>query len=225
MSEHKPMVQARITSLAVELMNTLRDPAKDVFVEGAEIILDMSLDEGVLKDIPIVGHIVGITRSFMSIPDRLFILKLRRFVSQLDGVPEEKRNTFLDKMERDGLFEKVGEKVLMIVDQLDDTEKASLAGLVFRAYVTGTIDKDQFETLCSCIRLTRIADLHEFLRNFKQMNVLDPHVGRALSLAGLADWDINIGETSLASESVHGSIFYKASSYGILLAHILNQRD
>lgn len=226
MPEEEPMVPAPRTSrsLAIEFMNTLKDPARNAFIEGAELVLDMSLDEGVLRDIPIVGQMAGLGRSLMSIPDRLFVLKLRRFVSELNGVPERKKKAFLERMERDGLFEKVGEKVLMIVDQIDDADKASLAGYVFRAYVTGIIDKDQFEILCSCIRLTRIADLDAFLLHFERLNVLDPHVGRALVLAGLADWDINLSETSLDSASVDGSIFYKSSRYGVLLANILHQR-
>lgn len=223
--EHPTVPAARTSaSLAVEVMNILKGPTLNAFVEGTEILLDMSVDEGVLRDIPIVGQIAGLGRSLMSVPDRLFVRKLRRFVGALDGVPEIEKKAFLEKMEREGLYEKVGEKVLMIVDQIDDVEKASLAGYAFRAYVTGSIDKDHFEILCSCIALTRITDMKAFLLHRERLNALDPQVCRALAHAGLVDWDINIGETSLDSASVRGSIFYSPSSYGLLLARILQDR-
>lgn len=187
MPEEHPNVPATRTraSLAVEVMKTLKGPALDAFVEGTEALLDMSVDEGVLRDIPIVGQIAGLGKSLMSIPDRLFVLKLRKFVSELGGVPEAKKKDFVEKMERDGLFEKVGEKVLMIVDQLDDTDKAAMAGCVFRAYVSGTIDKEHFEILCSCIRATRVADIDALLTYYDNFSSLDVQVARSLSITGL----------------------------------------
>lgn len=226
MPEEKPMVPAPRTSrsLAVELMNTLKDPARNAFIEGAELVLDMSLDEGVLRDIPIVGQMAGLGRSLMSIPDRLFVLKLRRFVSELDGVPERKKKAFLETMERDGVFEKVGEKVLMIVDQLDDADKASLAGYVFRAYVTGRIDKDQFEILCSCIRLTRMIDLNAFLTYHDCFDRVDVQIARSLSQTGLVDMEIKVAMTIGEVGSPRTGVFYTVSRYGDLLFDLLKER-
>lgn len=213
--------EKRTRNFAAGMMETFKEPALSAFVDVSEALLDTFMDEGVLKEIPIVGLVVGLGRPLLSVPDRLFLKKLGRFLSEPNQVPETERLAFADKIEREGSTQKVGEKILMIVDQLDDTEKASLAGRVFSACLRGMIDIDQFYTLCSCIRLTRIADIDAFLLNHGGLGSMDPTVVRALCLAGLADWEIKVPQTIGEVGSSQTGIFYTISSYGLLLIKIL----
>lgn len=226
MAEKKSVVpvESGRRSLAAGMMETIKEPALDACVDVLEGLLDMLTDDGVLKDLPIVGWLVGLGRSLLSVPDRLFLKKLGRFLSELNQVPETERRAFADKIERDGSTQKVGEKILMIVDQLDDTEKASLAGQVFSACLRRMIDIDQFYILCSCIRLTRIADIDALLLNDDGVDSMDPTVVRALCLTGLADWEIRVPRTIGDVGSSKTGIFYTISSYGSLLTTILKDR-
>jgi len=46
----------------------------------AEVVLDSTLDSGVLKDIPIIGTALALTRATLVIRDRLFLNKLLHFL-------------------------------------------------------------------------------------------------------------------------------------------------
>jgi len=211
-------------TLAASMMETIKEPALSAFVDVSEALMDTFMEEGVLKEIPIIGLVVGLGRPLLSVPDRLFLKKLGRFLSEPNQVPETARLAFADKIERGGSTQKVGEKILMIVDQLDDTEKASLAGQIFSACLRGMIDIDQFYILCSCIRMTRIADIDELLLNHDDVGSMDPAVVRALCLAGLADWEIRVPRTIGEVGSPQTGIFYTIGSYGVLLITILKDR-
>lgn len=217
-------VESGRRTFAAGMMETIKEPALGACADVLEVLLDMLTDDGVLKDLPIAGWLVGLGRSLLSVPDRLFLKKLGRFLSELKQVPEKERLAFADKIEREGSTEKVGEKILMIVDQLDDTEKASLAGQVFSACLRGMIDIDQFYILCSCIRLTRIADIDALLLNHDDVGSMDPAVVRALCLTGLADWEIKVPRTIDEVGSSQTGIFYTISFYGSLLTTILRDR-
>src|SRR5262245_2743357 len=84
--------------------------AIDVAADVAEIALDSFLSESVLREIPILGTLVGLSRAGIGIRDRLFARKIAQFLKEIGEVPSETREAFVTRLDQDpGFRRKVGE--------------------------------------------------------------------------------------------------------------------
>lgn len=57
----------------------LSDSLKDEIIETAELVLDSSLKDGIIKDIPIIKHIVNVYNIIDNLHGRYYINKLKIF--------------------------------------------------------------------------------------------------------------------------------------------------
>lgn len=132
--------------------------------ELTEVGLDSLLEEGVLKDLPIVGTLVGLTKIGLTIKDKLFLKKIIHFLHQLKDISSEKRQAFVDKINEDNKYKtKVGETVILIIDKLNDYSKADYLGKLFTAAIAGKIDYDTFLKLANIIDKSYIPDLNNLI--------------------------------------------------------------
>lgn len=132
----------------------------EVSVDIAEIGLDTFLDEGVLREVPLIGSIVNIVRSGFSIRDKLFIRKLCTFLIPLSNIPEQEKEKFAGKLDTDPkLKRKVGDNLILLLDRLDDLEKPQFLADAFKAYIRGDISYEDFRRLSSAIDIAFIDDL------------------------------------------------------------------
>lgn len=60
---------------------------KDTVCDIGEVILDGQLEDGVLKELPIVGWFFRAAKSVLTLQDRLFLRKISKFLSSLDDIP------------------------------------------------------------------------------------------------------------------------------------------
>jgi hypothetical protein len=120
------MESPRTKSLANELISTVVDTnLKDTVCNIAEVILDSQLQDGVLKEIPIVGWFFRAANSVITLQDRLFLRKISKFLSSLDDIQQEQRDNFIRKLDDDMQRQEVGEKVLLVLERQDDLTKAN----------------------------------------------------------------------------------------------------
>ncbi|AOT08751.1 hypothetical protein [Pseudoalteromonas luteoviolacea] len=132
----------------------------------AEVALDSLLEKGVLKDIPIIGSILGLGKAAVTIKDQLFLKKLITFLSETSTVDVEKRNEVISKIESSGKYRvSVGEKLLYIIDRCDDFEKAELVSKVFSAFLNNKMTYDQFLRCTVAIDKVFLTDLYEFINS------------------------------------------------------------
>lgn len=126
----------------------------------SEVALDALLDDGILKDLPIIGSIVNLFKGAMDIRDRIFVAKIARFLFNLTGTPFEQRESFKREIhENSKIKRKVGESLMLILDRLDDIEKTDFLAKCFRAFLCNNISFDQFRRLSAAIDIAFIADL------------------------------------------------------------------
>lgn len=135
-----------------------------------EIGLDSILEDGVLKDIPILGTIVNIGKSSLNIKDRLFTKKIIYFLSEIENINSLDRNKIISKIDKSEKYNiKVGEKILYILDNCDDHDKAKYIGRFFKILIQETIDYEEFLRFCSVIESVFLEDFKYFLNaNNKQ---------------------------------------------------------
>jgi hypothetical protein len=160
---------------------------QDVISNLGETTLDNLLDSGILKDIPVLGTIVGLTRSTMTIQDKLFTKKLISFLFELKATSSEDRKKQIQKIENDTNYKtKVGERLLYIIDKCEDSEKATYIGKLFQSFIEEKIDYDDFLRASRCIEQTHLEDLKRFIKekwNKLSMEEAGDLVGAGLMVA------------------------------------------
>lgn len=134
-------------------------------VDIFEAIIDQTLDDSLLNDIPIIGTAVKLAYIGKSIKDILFLEKVKRFLFSLPKLSESKKKDFYSKMNENQEFKKkVGEVLLLTIERLDNLDKASTLAKVFGYFVQGKITFNQFHRLSSAIDNAFIGDIIQLVR-------------------------------------------------------------
>jgi len=155
-----------IKKLSNSLEETLKDSdLQNVTIELAETFTDTLLNEGLLRDIPIIGTIVGLTKATISLNDRLLIKKLIYFISELKDIDVEKRNRLVSTIENSEKQRlKVGEKLLYIIDKCEDHITAKYISILFSAFLKEEITYTEFLRCSAIVQKLLIQDLDQFIQ-------------------------------------------------------------
>jgi len=160
------------------LIETLRSSDLSKLLEDiSELGLDRALQDGIVKDIPIVSWIVGVGKTITTIRDYFLVKKILKFFQVLEEVPQEERLKFLHRIENDDKYGKrVGETIIMLLDRYDHLDKAYLMSKVFCAYGNQQIDFDKFLRISTSIEHAFITDLNDLLTYFADEEIGDTDV-------------------------------------------------
>jgi hypothetical protein len=142
----------------------LRDVAKD----SAEALVDSLLEDGVLREIPIVRSVIGLAKAGISVRDRLFLEKVMRVLSPLSKYTSEQREGFLKSLDTEEV-KKASQYLILYIDRLDSIEKTGMLGKVFEAYLTGKITYRimlYFAHFIDSVFILVWQDYHEALKNW-----------------------------------------------------------
>ena len=128
--------QPKILDLAQSMEQTMEIGNLSMITDVGEAIMDSALDDGILKDIPILGSVVGAGKCIKNISDVLFTNKLIAFLTGLKDADAEERKAAILKWESDAKYRiNVGETLLNMVDRCDDTLKAQWLSKLFYVLV------------------------------------------------------------------------------------------
>ncbi|TOI97358.1 hypothetical protein [Vibrio parahaemolyticus] len=128
------------TARGKSITSAIKSDAVSMIKEYIEFGVDLALEEGTLKDIPIVGGVVGVFSALGSVKDLIFSSKLVRFLNGLSEVPLEKRQAMINKLNADENFAgKTGTALIEILDRMESEIKPELAAKCFAAYAEGDI--------------------------------------------------------------------------------------
>jgi hypothetical protein len=141
-----------------------------------EVGLDAILQNGILRDIPVISTITGIAKTVISVRDKLLIRKIASFLFELQNVTDKERGKFINDMNSEPNYQrKVGENLLMLLERLDDLDKPILIAKIFRAYLRSDIDYRQFLRFSSVVDQMLIYDLQDLLNAILQKNRYDKY--------------------------------------------------
>lgn len=149
----------------------------DMGADLAEVGLDQFLAEGVLRDVPILGTLAGMYRTFGVVRDRVFTSKVVRFLVQLAEIPVADRQRFLAQHVRPADRRRLGETLVLLLDRLDDMQKPEALAHLFAAHVRGECDLETFRKLAAAldrIPLSAISHLRDFYHAQEAMPGLQP---------------------------------------------------
>ena len=135
----------------------------DLAVQLGEIGLDALMDEGILKQIPVLKSIIACKKTWEAIHDRLFLRKVAGFILACPDFSEAEREQFANQHLSDAnAAKRLGDGIVLILDKLDDLEKPQMIAKIFAALVRGKISLDVFRRLAAAIDIGFMDDLKLF---------------------------------------------------------------
>jgi hypothetical protein len=141
-------------------MSDLVPQLTDVAADLTEVGLDACLDDGVAKDLPLIGTVIGMARVTRTVRDRLFMRDVVRIIRESQKIPTEKREAFLTKLAANPKAKaRLQDCIVRFVLQTDDEMKVEIYAQVFRALVAGIITQESFMRLSLAIRQVYAPDL------------------------------------------------------------------
>ena len=156
--------------LVVSLENSLSSDICDTVGDLAEVGLDAVMDDGVLKEIPLLSTVAGIYKIGHTIKERHTIKQLALFVTELNKgcVDENKRNRILEKLNGNQQQSKQEiEYILVVLDGYLEYEKPRMLAKLYMAYLEQRIGWTEFSMYAAILRTllpqdVRILQSHDF---------------------------------------------------------------
>jgi len=103
--------------------------------ELGEIAIDSILEDGLLKDLPIIASLTGLWKTGASIKDALFTRKLITFLNAISDIPTDKRAGMVESLNDPVTAEKAGEKLLVLLERFMMDKAKDCLFVVFRKYL------------------------------------------------------------------------------------------
>jgi hypothetical protein len=156
-------------SLAVAFEDTLAENTIDIISDIAEVGLDAVLDDGLLKDIPIISTAVSLFKIGKTIHDRVYVKQLGVFIDEIrkHTVTEEKRQKYINKIKENEAFRnKELEYLLTIIVRYVGYEKPRMLAKTYRAYLEERISWEELALFSEIIDRLLPGD-YETLRSLK----------------------------------------------------------
>ena len=146
------MTKESKNTLEESFYKTISDPAFNITSDMIEIGIDNILDEGILKDIPIVNSLRSIVKAGFSISERLFLKKLSKFmVSSKTDRNSEKFKNFIKKIESKNEKDELSLYLLELLDKTTEQIKIPLYSKLFDYIINNELDWNDFFHLSICL--------------------------------------------------------------------------
>ncbi len=130
----------------------------------SELVIDSVLEDGIMKDIPIISTIIGLSNIGIKISDRILLNKIISFLFELKDIPKSKREEMITKIDNSKKYKiKVGEKILLIIDKCNDYENSQYVAKLFSSYIAAKINYNDFLRGANIIQSVEINDFKDFL--------------------------------------------------------------
>ena len=131
-----------------------------------ELGIDSVLENECLKEIPIVKSIIGAGKIIKSIRERNLIKNLAIFLNELNSgnINKEKLTQHKEKLKSNAKkAEKELGRVLIILEQIIDNEKAQILAKLYKSYINQEIDWNLFVEFSEVTNMLYINDLSVLL--------------------------------------------------------------
>lgn len=146
----------------------MKDEIMSLITDIGEVTLDSFMQDGFIKDLPIVGSAFSMVKISADIRDRIFMEKIKCFIENID-----KNKKWQEKFSDEEECTKISKQLLYIVDSCDDDDKLKLIGMAFNYLVNEEISKDEYFYTVNIISksfypyLKMLLDIDESEKRFK----------------------------------------------------------
>lgn len=206
----------------------MKDEIMSLITDIGDVTLDSFMQDGFIKDLPIVGSAFSLVKISADIRDRIFMEKIKCFIENI-----EKNKKWQEKFSDEEECTKISKQLLYIVDSCDDDDKLKLIGMAFNYFVNEEISKDEYFYTVNIISksfypyLKMLLDIDESEKRFKNDGTkYDYFAITHLLNIGALDFD---GTTMICFNSQTGkiesppSIIVTLNGYSEFLRKLLNR--
>ena len=226
-------------SLSRSFGNSLTAEVSEIAGEYAELGLDILLEDGIFKDIPVVSTAVAVYRIGNSIRERHHIKKLISFLNEFNkGIADDdKRQSYRDKFASDERFRNQQlEYILVLIDRYISFDKPQMLAKLYQAYLDEKIIWEEFTMYAEVIDRFLLLDCGTLISDSKEFVVPRGIVGgesifRLVALGLMAEvtntsaFEEHGDNISMTSETLTRSIstdkVFRRTDFGEKLANIL----
>jgi hypothetical protein len=133
-----------------------------VIYQAGEIGFDSLLNEGVLKEVPVLSTILAIGNTYGNMRDYFLAKKLIQFLKEISTLNSDERIQLIDKLESDDKYAAgMGERIINLLSRLDDENKPLLIAKAFKLYAAGYLNYIQLQRVNCAIERLLFCDLGE----------------------------------------------------------------
>lgn len=158
------MQEDKNATLAQSMKQTMEIENLSIVGDIGEVMLDSVMQDGVLKDIPIISAIVGLGKCFKNVSDILFANKLIAFLLELKDVDSKDRREAIEKWEKDAEYRiNVGETLLNMINRCDDRQKAKWLSQLYYELVLKQQRSELFMRAEKVLSAMSVMDVMSFL--------------------------------------------------------------
>lgn len=192
-----------------------------------EIAIDSILNEGLLKEIPIIKTISTFYKTGKSIKDQFILRKIISFLNGCNGLSVKEAENFVQSFENEEMAKEFGMRLLLLIDKADDIKKAELIGRLYILLLKREFDSKFYLRLCYMINkcfyddilcLNFFEDEESILTSTNE--VVDTIVLENLFSSGLiSEYGFDGGDVSGKNSGTR----YGLNDYGIQLKKILSK--
>lgn len=211
-------------SLAASMEQTIEYSNLEFVGDLGEIMIDAALNDGVLKEVPILGTIVGVSKCIKNVYDIRFAKKLVAFLIPIKDVAPEDRTNAIKKWEQDKNYRgKVGDTLLGMIERCDDTIKAVWLSKLFYELVLKRNWPRLFMRAEKTLSSLSVMDVQAFLNmpeahyHHIKEEECEPFIGSGLYLN--PQLESSVDETLDLSNK-----YCSPSEIGILIYNVLNDK-
>ena len=178
-----------------------------IIKEISEILIDKILDDGLVKDIPIINIIHLIYNTPHSISDKLLLNKIEKFLFQLDSIDTKDRINLFQKLEKEPkLKQKTSIYILELFNKIDDECKVDLIFKIFKAYGENIINYEIFFRLNKIIKEISSIDIEEVNMTYvkgKDVSQPNENIKSSFVSIGLYNFWSHSDGTSFSTTNLH----------------------
>lgn len=124
-----------------------------------EVAIDSLLNDGLFKDIPIIGTVLSVGNLVNSISDRILLSKLLHFINELNLKSSAEVDDFKQKYFKDNDYSKIGSRILLSLELADNLEKIRWLARTLRLFIEEELTKSEYLRLSSIINSVYVEDV------------------------------------------------------------------
>lgn len=219
-----------IKKISNSFEETIKDSDFQSLTSGViEAVGDSFIDDSLLKDIPILGTLIGLGKTTYKISDLIFTKKIITFLCGIKNLDPQLRKDTIEKINSSNKFStKVGEKLIMIIERSNEYENVHYISKLFCALIQKEITYREFVKASLIINSIAVTDLNEFLKSGMGRNSFEnPPLHEELSRVGICVTRFQPPDDS-GSDNLFGkpkSLFgghYNKPKYGTEVTYLTN---
>ena len=159
--------------LTEDFSKSVFNNSKEVLEDYIEVGIDSFINDGILKDIPIVKSIVSVLNIGKNVHDRNLLRQTLVFIKEFNSgnISKDKLVAYKTTIENNPkkCEEELG-RVLILLNNYIDTEKTIMLARLYRAYINKIINWNEFCEFSEIINRLFIQDI-QILKGIKDKNI------------------------------------------------------